>query len=110
MKVVNTLMRTGLVVSLTYLSIMAGYKIATLPDAQELATKTDVRAVQSIAVTRFDEERRKRRELAIEEDRRHHEVKSLIVTAMKRQQHVMRQQDEIEKKLRKVERVEGIKR
>lgn len=103
MKVVNTLMRVGLVASVTYLSVMLGYRLATLPDTQQLATKSDIRAVQSVAITRFDEESRKRQELAVEEDRRHRQVKNLIEIAMKRQRHVMRQQDDIEKKLRKVE-------
>lgn len=103
MRVINTI---STVVSLVcFLSLFAYWtnRIITLPDATQLATKQDIKAVTAIVVDRSLNEEKKQRAVAEEDKRRHDDLMKKLHVAMVRQQENIKAINALKARLRRYE-------
>lgn len=102
MRVINTVMKVILVICLSCLACLWGPRVITLPDANELATKADLRAIRKTVIDRSQMEEKKRRIGAETDKRQHDDLMRKLHTAMVRQQENIRQINRLQERLKRI--------
>ncbi len=91
------------VIFITSSLAVGGYwlnRIVRLPDANELATKADIRRVTAVVIDHSREESRKSEQIAVTDKRRHDDLMQKLHVAMIRQQENIKAIDSIRRRLR----------